>query len=94
MSGSPTLTSDGYPVAGGTSFIYALECTRRGPKAAGFVTYGQSGDPASPHLSDQTIRFAEKDWRPFAFTQRQIRRDPELERYVVRSGGCRPARHC
>jgi acyl-homoserine-lactone acylase len=86
VEGSPSLTTDGYPVAAGTSFLYAIELTDEGPEASGFLTYGETGDPVSPHYSDQTILFADKAWRPFAFRPAEIRADPNLERYVVRSG--------
>lgn len=81
VEGSDSLRDIGYPVAGGTSFIYTVEFTAEGPVAAGFLTYGETGDPTSPYFSDQTQRFAAKDWRPFSFTEAAIAGDPELNEY-------------
>jgi acyl-homoserine-lactone acylase len=83
VEGSRNLTDLGYPLANGTSFVYQLEFTPEGPVAAGFVTYGHTGDPTSPFFSDDTRRFAAKDWRPFRFTDDDIAADAELREYTV-----------
>lgn len=80
------LTTSGYPVSNGTSFLYALEFTDDGPQAAAFLTYGQTGDPTSPFFVDQTRRFSDKDWRPIRFTEEDVENDPALRTYTV-SGG-------
>ncbi len=77
------LTTDGYPVTYGTSFIYALEFTADGPVAKAFLTYGETGDPSSPFFSDQTQRFSDKAWRNVAFTESAISADANLETYEV-----------
>jgi len=76
--GSRHLTSEGYPINYGTSFIMALEYTDSGPRALALLTYSQSGDPGSPRSFDQTALFSAKKWRPILFTEEQIRADPEL----------------
>ena len=38
----------------GSSFIMALSFTANGPEAQAILSYSQSGDPQSPHFSDQT----------------------------------------
>ena len=59
---STGLTADGWPVDFGTSFVMAVALDRaRGPQADVLLTYGNSGDPASPHYRDQ----AEKVILPF-----------------------------
>jgi acyl-homoserine-lactone acylase len=83
VEGSRNLTDRGYPIANGSSFIYQLEFTADGPVAHGFVTYGHSGDPTSPFFSDDTRRFADKDWRPLRFTDDDIAADPDLREYTV-----------
>lgn len=78
-----SLTTEGYSIANGTSFIYALEFTEQGPVARAFLTYGESGDLTSEHYSDQTKRFSAKDWRVIAFTEDAISADSTLDTYEV-----------
>ncbi|MFQ5556252.1 MAG: penicillin acylase family protein [Acidimicrobiales bacterium] len=78
-----SLTTEGYPIGFGTSFVYVLEFTPEGPRARALLSYGESGDPASPFFSDQTVRFSDKNWRPVEFTEDQIMSDPALVSYEV-----------
>lgn len=71
------LTTDGYVVNYGTSFIMTMQFADDGPHAAAFLTYSQSGDPSSPHYSDQTTRFAEKQWRDIVYTEADIDADTQ-----------------
>ncbi len=80
VKGSRFLTEKGYPVVHGSSFIMALEYTSAGPRAKAFLTYGQSGDPQSEHFTDQTYRFAKKQWRPILFTESEIAADVKSDR--------------
>ncbi len=73
----------GYPVTNGTSFVYNVEFTADGPVAEALLTYGESGDPASPYFSDQTKLFSAKQWRPIKFTDEAIAADPDLRTYQV-----------
>jgi acyl-homoserine-lactone acylase len=73
----------GYSVVYGTSFIYAIEYTRAGPVAEAFLTYGQSGDPASPFFADQTRLFSDKQWRTILFSEEAIASDSELREYEI-----------
>jgi len=72
VEGSRSLRTDGYPISGGTSFIYAIELTAGGPRASSFVTYGNTGDPDSPFFTDQTERFSNKDWKDIAFSEADV----------------------
>ncbi|MGI9602329.1 MAG: penicillin acylase family protein, partial [Acidimicrobiales bacterium] len=72
IEGSRNLRTDGYPIANGTSFIYAVEFGPDGPRASSFVTYGNTGDPSSPFFSDQTQRFSDKNWKDVAFTEADV----------------------
>ena len=80
---SSNLTADGYHITGGTSFMFVLEFTADGPQAQGFLTYGETGDPASEFFADQTQRFRAKDWRPFLFTEADLGGDAVLRSYDV-----------
>jgi acyl-homoserine-lactone acylase len=75
VAGSRFLTEKGYPVATGSSFLMAMEFTADGPRAKAFLTYSQSGDPASPHFTDQTELFSRKQWRPILFSEQEIKGD-------------------
>lgn len=86
--GSRSLTKDGYLINQGSSFMMALEFTKQGPKAVAVLTYSQSGDPRSPHFSDQTALFGAKQWRPILFTEKEIKADTAL--IVLKVHGKRP----
>lgn len=83
IDGSRSLTSDGYPISNGTSFIYAIEFTADGPVAQALLTYGMSGDPTSEFFVDQTRRFSEKQWRTILFDDAAISADPAHREYTV-----------
>ncbi len=83
IRGSRFLTKDGYPVNRGSSFVMALEYTAQGPRAQAFLTYSQSGDPASPLYYDQTELFSAKKWRRILFTEAEIKADPNLKTLKV-----------
>ena len=72
VKGSPFLTDKGYPIVHGSSFLMALEFTASGPRGKAFLTYSESGDPTSPHYSDQTELFAKKQWRPVLFLEKDV----------------------
>ena len=54
-------------------------------RADTFVTYGQSENQASPHASDYTKAFSEKDWHDAPFCAGDVRRQA-LEKMRVRIG--------
>jgi acyl-homoserine-lactone acylase len=81
-----SLTSEGYPVNFGTSFVMTVELTADAPRAWALLTYGETGDRASPLFDQQMIRFSEKDWREVAYTEEQIAADTELTERVVTGG--------
>lgn len=83
VEGSQNLRRDGYPVTGGSSFVLVVGFTDAGPRARAVLTYGQSGDPQSPHFSDQTELFSRKQWREIRFTEKEIAADTALRTKVV-----------
>jgi acyl-homoserine-lactone acylase len=78
VTGSRMLTSEGYPVTGGTSFVMVLEFTDRGPRARALLVSGQTGDQTSPRFWEQTELYAAKRWREVRFSDEEIRADPGL----------------
>ncbi len=75
IEGSKFLTDKGYPITGGSSFLFGLSYTDNGPEAEAFLSYGQSGDPTSTHYNDQMKLFSKKQWRPMLFHQEEIDKD-------------------
>ena len=66
------------------SFLLGVEYSAEGPRAKGILTYSQSGDPSSPHFSDQTELFSQKKLRPVLFDEADIASDVQRE-YTVRA---------
>jgi acyl-homoserine-lactone acylase len=84
VNGATGLTSEGYVINIGTSFIMTLAFTDDGPEAKAFLTYSQgSSKPGDPNFADQTELFSEKAWRDCLFTEEAIAADPELRSYDV-----------
>ena len=77
------LTTDGYVVNYGTSFIMTVAYDEDGPRAEAFLTYSESSDPESDHYADQTQLFSDKQWRACLFREDDILADPELETVSV-----------
>ncbi|WP_460355789.1 acylase [Actinoallomurus acanthiterrae] len=64
-------------VSFGSSFIMAVSLTPGGPRASTILTYSESSDPTSPHHTDQTRLFSQKQWVPERFTDADITADPQ-----------------
>jgi acyl-homoserine-lactone acylase len=77
------LTTDGYLVLNGTSFLLAVELDEDGPEASALLTYSQSSDPSSANFDDQTRLFSQKQWREVRFSDGEIAADPNLETFTV-----------
>jgi acyl-homoserine-lactone acylase len=73
----------GYPAIYGVSFVMVVAFTDEGPDARGLLVYGQSGDPESPHHTDQLDDFGAKRLRPLRFTDAEIAADPVQERRTL-----------
>ncbi len=82
ISDSTDLTTEGYVVNYGSSFVMTLQYTADGPVAEAFLTYSESDDPSSPHYADQTPRFSAKQWRPILVREEDIDAAVEDERVV------------
>lgn len=80
---STGLRVGGYPVTYGASILMVVGFDDDGPVGRGLLTYGQSGDPASPHHADQMREFSHKRLRPLRFHEADIAADPNLEITVV-----------
>lgn len=71
---TPLNTAEGYGgVSRGNSYIQTVTWNADGsPDGEGFITYSQSTDPASPHFSDITQRYSDKQWVEFPYTEAEI----------------------
>lgn len=63
---------EGWLMARGTSWHFGLEFTDNGPEAFGLVSYSQSTDSGSEFFNDQAVRYSEKNYRQFWFTEDDI----------------------
>lgn len=71
-----TLTSDGYPITYGTSFLMAVAYGPDGPEARTILTYGQVGDPALAGFTSGVKAFAGKQWKTIETDQVALAEDP------------------
>lgn len=64
----------GYPEVTGSSssWIWATEFTEDGPRFRGILTYSISTNPNSPHFSDQTKMFSQKQWLDIPFYEEDV----------------------
>jgi acyl-homoserine-lactone acylase len=69
------LTTEGYAVNDGNSWILALELTEAGPRGRAVMTYSQSSRADSPHASDQAELFGAGALRPVRFDEADIAAD-------------------
>jgi acyl-homoserine-lactone acylase len=77
------LTTGGYVVNYGTSFLMAMRYTDSGVEARAVLTYGESENTSSPHFNDQLLLFSQKQWRPILFSEQEIASDPSLVTLTV-----------
>ncbi|MEV4513211.1 penicillin acylase family protein [Dactylosporangium sp. NPDC049525] len=78
------LTDRGYVVNYGTSFLLTLAYTSSGPSARCILTFSESGDPASPNYTDQTLLYKNKQLRDCRYSESSIASDPKLSVKTVR----------
>lgn len=84
ITDSRFLTDKGYPVVHGSSFILTLSFNDQGPIGEALLSYSQSGAPGSAHFTDQTMLYAQKQWRKIAFREDDVKRQTRSIR-VLRS---------
>ena len=63
----------------GNSFVAVVEFGRDSVRARAVTAGGQSGDPASPHFTDQATRYAKGALRPVYFYRSQLQGHVERE---------------
>ncbi|MGC3893193.1 acylase [Pseudomonas urmiensis] len=70
-------------VVSGTSYLQVVSFTEQGPQARGLLAFSQSSEAGSAHSADQTRAFSAKQLPPIAFTEAQIKADPQYRQYVI-----------
>jgi acyl-homoserine-lactone acylase len=73
------LTTAGYTMNYGNSFVLAVQYGAEGPEARAVLTYSQSEVAGSPHRDDQTAVYGAEQLRPVLFSAAAIAADPALE---------------
>lgn len=67
------LSSEGYHVRYGSSWMMVVEFTDEGPVGRGLLTFSQSNNFQSPHWVDQSVYYAENNsLRPILFSEADI----------------------
>lgn len=74
-----TLTTEGYPISYGTSFLMAVAFGDDGPEGRTILTYGQVGDPTSSEFTAGVEAFAAKEYKPALFDAADIEADEGAE---------------
>jgi acyl-homoserine-lactone acylase len=64
---------------GGTSFVYWVELTPKGPVGKQIQAQGQSSNATSPFHTEQTRLYSEGKYLDILFTEQQIAADPNLK---------------
>ena len=81
--GGGGLTTEGYPINYGSSFVMAMAFTDSGPRGRALLTYSQSAEPDSPYVADQTALLSQAKLRPMLFEDAEIDADPNLIKEAV-----------
>ena len=79
VHGYSDLTTEGYQVNNGNSWVMTMAFTETGPEAEAVLMYSQSEDAESPHFNDQAPLYSKSEFRPCLFTEEAIAADPNLE---------------
>ncbi|MBL8347651.1 MAG: penicillin acylase family protein [Rubrivivax sp.] len=74
-NGSPGIGPKGIRIDYGTSYVQTVTFDARGPVAEALLTYGQSTDPASPHVADQLRLYSRKVWPRLPFHADEVARE-------------------
>lgn len=79
-----TLTSTGYVVNTGSTFLLTLAYTDRGVDAAAVLVYSESEDPRSPHYNDQMNLYVNRKLRKVTFSMDEVTHEPGVEKRELR----------
>lgn len=78
-----SLTSDGYMINNGSSFMMVVDYGPDGPRAKVLLNYGDSQDRANPVFVDSTRRFSDKNWRNVVLGEDDVVRQPGMQEETV-----------
>lgn len=77
--------ADGWQGIAGSSFIYWVELTPKGPVGKQIQVQGQSSNAKSPYFTSQTRMYSEGKFLDIRFTEAEIAADPNLTSKTVRA---------
>jgi len=66
------LTTEGYLINYGASYIMSVEFGEAGPEANALLTYSQSNHQSSDFFKDQTLAYSNKQWRSVPFSTQAV----------------------
>ncbi|TAG47447.1 MAG: acylase [Betaproteobacteria bacterium] len=69
------ITAKGIRIDYGTSYVQSVGFDERGPVANAILTYGQSTNPVSPHVTDQLKMYSKKSWIKLPFHRDDVVRE-------------------
>ena len=75
---------DGLAPLHGSSYIQIVSFDEDGPVAEAILSYSQSTDPASPHYSDQTYLYSNKQWHELPFSPQDIETHRQGETLILK----------
>lgn len=78
------LTSTGYVINTGSTFMLTLAFTERGVDAAALLVYSESEDPRSPHHDDQMKLYVDRKLRKVVFSMDEVTHEPGVEKRELR----------
>ena len=81
--GQAALSTGGYRVNYGSSYIQAVTFDAKGPLAYGLLTYGQGSSAESPFAYDQLPLFSRKEWVKLPFHKDDVERQKVGEPLVL-----------
>lgn len=76
------LSSNGYQINYGSSYIMTVAFMDDGPTSNAIMTYSQSEDVDSPYFKDQTALYSNKQWRSVPFSRKSIRDSLQSVLYI------------
>jgi acyl-homoserine-lactone acylase len=83
LDSATDLSSNGYHINYGASYILSVALTEDGPQAQAMLSYSQTEDPNSSHFSDQTLLYSNKLWRQVLFNRSDILADESYQVQMI-----------
>jgi acyl-homoserine-lactone acylase len=83
LAARSSLTSDGYMINNGSSFMMVVDYGPDGPRAKVLLNYGDTQDRTNPVFVDSTRRFSDKNWRDVVLGEDAVVNQPGMQEETV-----------